>query len=262
VIRPPTNGRRQSADLSVGARLLLVAAVISGCSQSNHVPDSPGWSSPPSTTAPTTSSTQRVESPGNARAVKGSYDPIVPILVTRDDPSLVTGCRPWHAAGLVDRFFAAVNSKNAQGIEAVWALPTADSGQGWYSVTEGEPAKGGSNLVARTQDQLLTYFSGRFIAREQMHLVMTDVGQSNRPGEAAIGFVVTRDADDLATRLGGPNRLAQGKAVIDCRRQVFLVWSMAQNIGDSDSVVEAWPCPKPTDWMLWDEPIACSRGSH
>lgn len=138
-------------------------------------------------------------------------------------------------------------------------MPSADTGDHWYSVTEGQPASGGTNFVAQTQQELEAYFAARFRAGELLSLAMADVALSNRPGRAAIGFVITRDADDLPPTLGGPHRLAQGKAEIDCERQRFLVWSMAQNLGSSEDVIESWPCPKPPGWTMRPA-IVCARG--
>jgi hypothetical protein len=263
-VREPHQNVKRSAGSLFGLRVIgLAALLMSGCATtvapSASGPGSPRAPSlrPEGTAAPT--SVGNDLHPMTGPVAGGPYEPSIQVLVTGDAPTLPAGCRPWHAAGLVHRFLDSVNSKDPDGIAQTWGLPTTDSGEQWYSITEGEPSKGGTNLVAKTQQELLTYFAGRFDAGEQLNLVMADVARAARSGRAAMSFVVTRDAVDLEPGLGGPNRLAQGKAEIDCQRQVFVVWSMAQNVGTSNSVVEAWPCPKPSDWLLGTVPVVCAR---
>ena len=211
--------------------------------------ESTGYSPSPRDTA---RPSPRVAEP--ARTSRPPYAPTEPVLVTHDDTALSAGCRPSDAAGLIQRFLGAVNNRDSTGIDETWSLPASSSGEQWYSITEGDPGSGGRHFVARTRSELLAYFDERFDAGENMRLVMADVGPS-RSGRAAIGFVLSRHADDVDPSLGGPNRLAQGKADMDCQRQVLFVWSMAQVVG----VVEPRLCDAPPDWTPAEGPIACAR---
>lgn len=190
----------------------------------------------------------------------GPHDPPVALLVTRDDPGLPSGCRPWQVAGLITTFFDAFNRGDQAQLARFWMLPKASDAQGqrWYSVTEDDPKQGGSHFVAYNQSDLLAYFAKRIAQHERLQLVMVDVGQS-RGGDVGISYVLIRQADDLKPGLGGPERFAVGKGEINCKKQMLFIWSMAQNSGTSEEIVPFWPCPKPPDWSPGTSAIACSR---
>lgn len=193
-------------------------------------------------------------------AASGPYDPPVAVLVTRDDPGLPSGCRPWQVAGLITSFFDAFNRGAQDQLAHFWMLPRPSDAQGqtWYSVTEDDPKQGGRHFVAYNQSDLLAYFAKRIAQRERLQLVMVDVGQE-RGGDVGISYVLVRRADDLKPGLGGPEWFAEGKGMINCEKQVLLVWSMAQNSGTPEEIVPFWPCPKPPDWSPGTSVIACSR---
>lgn len=247
-----SDGLRPTNDQDGASVKSVAAATVT----SSSIPIAASTSSPALTPSSDQPTQEVIAEPTTSRP----YDPPVAVLVTRDDPQLPSGCRPWQVAGLITSFFDAFNRGDQDQLARFWMLPKASDAQGqtWYSVTEDDPKQGGRHFVAYNQSDLLAYFAKRIAQRERLQLVMVDVGQG-RGGDVGVSYVLVRQADDLKPGLGGPERFAEGKGEINCKKQMLFVWSMAQNSGTPEEIVPFWPCPKPPDWSPGTSAIACSR---
>jgi hypothetical protein len=155
----------------------------------------------------------------------------LPVAVTRDDDALPSGCRPAEAADLVSDFLDAFNSGDRRAALAIAdprAGPRDFRPRGWYSVTEGDPRRGrrGRHFVAYRQGKLGRYLTRRHRRGETMRLLELSVGRSSMRGHAGISYRIERRARDLRA-IGITNRVATGKAAVDCTRRKIYVWSMA-----------------------------------
>ena len=94
-----------------------------------------------------------------------------------------------------------------------------------------------------------------------MRLLKVDVGKAADRETAGVGYSLLRRADDLAQR-GIRNRLAIGKAHMQCRTGRIAVWSMAQAATpprDFRSVAYD-VCPAPPGGFDRRRVVACARG--
>lgn len=183
------------------------------------------------------------------------------LVVTRKNKSLPRGCAPGDMGRLILRFFEAVNSGDEETLASVFA---GEQEFQWYSVTEGSLVAGRHTAITE-RGSVLPYFRQRRSVRERMSLRMVDVGRGAREG-VGIGFVVIREADDLAHGWGGTARIATGKAGITCPGQKVVAWSMAMRaapMGDRFPPSLKWTCPKPKGWRALQGPaVACARSSR
>lgn len=150
-----------------------------------------------------------------------SRQPLSAVIVTRDDRSLPSGCRPREVAELIQGFFESFNRGEPSAAQVF--APELAPELGWFSVTEGARGPGRRHFVARDRGTLSRYLAARHRRRERLRLIEVSVGYSRGLGQ--IGFKVDRRADDLRG-LGIRTRRAGGKGAIDCRRRKIAVWSM------------------------------------
>jgi len=94
-------------------------------------------------------------------------------------------------------------------------------------------------------------------------VVALEVGRSWIPGAVGITFVVRREADDLVDGLGGTQKIAYGKAGIDCSQQRIYQWSMGMHMAPGKDLSRRYvTCPLPRGWLPANPPVACSRGPN
>jgi hypothetical protein len=152
-----------------------------------------------------------------------------PVVVTRDNPELHAGCRPGAVAERIWDFMVAFNHGDARAAARIMvprAGPRDNRPRGWYSVTEGDPSRGGRHFVAYRRAPLVRYFARRHRHGERMRLLSVAVGEEGtRSG--GMEYRVERTADDLRS-IGVTNRVAHGKASIVCGSRKIFVWSMSQ----------------------------------
>ena len=185
-----------------------------------------------------------------------SYEPSTRIIVTRKDPSLPDGCRPRQVAGLVTSFFDAFNEGD-QGRLARFFVAKYPQSPGLF----GGSASNGFSTYRR--DDLLKYFARRHEHKERLQLLRMDVdepGWDRGVGEGA--FVITRHADDLRPGLGGPNRVARGKFILDCKTRRIMRWQMAMEMPGYDRQLVSphnGPCKEPPGWKPGTAALVCAR---
>ena len=193
-----------------------------------------------------------------AERVRPYNDPPVEVVVTRDDTSLPSGCRPREVAGLVTTFFDAYNEGNRARLPDFFIEEHPEQ-PGLYGSSED---RGGKGFGTHDQDELLRYFEKRHAHGERLELLQIDVEEEWEPGIAGGTFVITRRADDLEPGLGGPWRVAYGKAVVDCEAQRIVRWQMAMEMAERGNPTfspYSGPCDEPTGWEPGEAAIACAR---
>ena len=93
-----------------------------------------------------------------------------------------------------------------------------------------------------------------------MSLLEVDVGKRNF-SSASIAFNLTRTADDIGSKLGGPKNVAIGKGTISCREQRFVVWNMAmaETRFLDEQGMPTKLCPEPSGRKSDKSIVACAR---
>lgn len=180
------------------------------------------------------------------------------IVVTRESPTLPSGCTPREAAELLVRFAEAVSRGERKALARVFAVEEGDHFIWrpapyfrWYSVTEARDGVRWRHTAIYDIADLFPYFADRARQNERWQVIGLEVGPSSIPGAAGITYLIRREADDLPASV---SRMAHGKGEIDCASQRIFVWSMAQ-----DDSVNAPPCPLPEGWKVGDSIVACAR---
>jgi hypothetical protein len=238
--------------------LLLVACLVLGCGGEKD------------------SSSDSQPSEGGVRepAARQGHEPDTKVIVTSDDASLPDGCRPRQIAELVISFINAFNSGDQSRLSQLFFISEGpsppDFSQGgyypwsWYSVSEvGAGGRIEDGFVTYDQGELLRYFAERHRQGERLELLKvsaTQAGLLGNEGNVGIIYVLTRDAEDLAPELGGPDHIATGKGAINCGSQRIFVWSMEMRVGDTRSEREAasWLCTDPPGWRPGAAVVACA----
>lgn len=139
--------------------------------------------------------------------------------VTRDSHRGPRACRPQQVGETVIGFFDAINRGDAEG-----AIDYLTPELGWYSMTEGNPRKGGRHFVAHDSDKLRDYFHRRVSISERMYLLEIDVDYERARDLGHVAYNLLRTAEDLTEYAAE----AGGKGAIDCDSGRIAVWSMAQ----------------------------------
>jgi hypothetical protein len=201
------------------------------------------------------------------------------VVVTRDDPSLPTDCRPRAVATLLTDFFDALNRSSPVVIGEFFAPAPKFK---WYSVTEAGPVDDrwrqvatfdrsrllrgpngqGRHFVTYDPAGLRRYLAHRQAQHERMFLLAVDVGEQSGPPhpEAGIAYVVRRAADDLH-KVGVADGLALGKGEVDCVSGRISVWSMAMEAPPAPAAHDELKtlCPAPSAGVAADAVVACAR---
>jgi hypothetical protein len=201
-------------------------------------------------------------------------EPAKEVLVTDDEPSLPEGCRPREVGRLVLDFFDAFNSGDREALSRLFFVsegpsPPDFSPEGyypwsWYLVSEvgsGGEIKGG--FVSYDQDEMLDYFAKRHGHGERLDLLKVGVtggGLLGEEGNVGITYVLTREADDLEPRLGGPDHVAFGRGGVNCKRRQIFAWSMEMSTQENRRAREAsrWLCGEPPGWRPDESAVACA----
>jgi hypothetical protein len=160
------------------------------------------------------------------------------VVVTRDDPEMPSGCRPPRVAARIAAFLEAFN--RGDGSAARFAAPELAPHGTWYSVTDGNPRRGGRHFVAERQSALVRYFIGRHRSGERMRLLEVAVGFGNQLGH--IEFRVDRRADDLRG-LGIRTNIAYGNGAMRCEDGRIVAWSMGMPAGPKPAAFRICPPP-------------------
>jgi hypothetical protein len=99
-----------------------------------------------------------------------------------------------------------------------------------------------------------------------MSLVAVRATRARTSGAVGILFAVRRSADDLPSGLGGRQRIAVGKAQIDCERHQIQLWTMFMNMATAGREYPpsgaGVPCPRPAGWSPGNPVVVCSTGAN
>jgi hypothetical protein len=142
------------------------------------------------------------------------------VIVTRDADSGPLSCRP-----------AAVGQVTVELLDAISTGSTdpstlfASSFQ-WYSMTEGNPRKGGRHFVAYDLAKLERYFEGRHEQNEAMKLLELSVQYDPGRDLGHLILLIERTADDVKDVFGAT---AMGKGAVACGEGRVEVLSMAMS---------------------------------
>lgn len=196
------------------------------------------------------------------------------VLVTAGDASLPEGCRPREIAGLVLDFFDAFNAGDQERLSRLFFVaegpsPPDFSSEGyypwsWYLVSEaGAGGRIDRGFVTYDEGELLDYFARRHEHGERLGLLKVGVTGPGLLGEednVGIVYALTREADDLGAKLGGPDRVAFGKGGINCGRRQIFSWSIEMRTGEQRDVRDAadWLCKDAPSWKPGKNVVACA----
>ncbi len=139
------------------------------------------------------------------------------------------GCDNAAMVALVARFLDAYNAGAGARLLAFFPARDATRGIGiageetyfqrYWDVRKPR-GRDGSGFEAYARADLPPYWALRHAQHERLQLLEVEGGGAGRFGLAGIGFMLTRQADDL------PAHTVVGKAAIDCGQGTFTVWSM------------------------------------
>jgi hypothetical protein len=172
------------------------------------------------------------------------------VVVTRDDPEMPSGCRPPRVAARIAAFLEAFN--RGDGSAARFAAPELTPHGSWYSVTDGNPRRGGRHVVVERHSELVRYFIGRHRIGERMRLLEVAVGFANGLGH--LDFRVERRADDLRG-FGIRTNIAYGNGAMRCEDGKIVAWGMGMPAGPNPPAFRI--CPRPPFRVA--AIVACAR---
>jgi hypothetical protein len=206
--------------------------------------------------------------------VSGSGASPTKVIVTSDDASLPDGCNSRQIAGLVLEFIDAFNRGDVEHLSRLFFISEGPSPPdfgaagyypwSWYSVSEvGEEGRVENGFVTYDKGELLRYFAERHAEGEHLSLLKvssTQAGLLDEENNVGIVYVLTRDAEDLDPKLGGPARIAFGKGAINCKSHQIFVWSMEMRTREDRTPREAagWLCADPPGWRPGKAVVACA----
>jgi hypothetical protein len=195
-----------------------------------------------------------------ARASTHGDSALPRIVVTRDAAAVPRSCAPGRVARELARFVLAFNAGDRRRLDRSFThAGYARTAFQWYSIVEGDPARGGRSLVVRERRRLLDFLLRRHRHGERLVLRTVEVGRSWVTGSGAFTFTLLRQADDLLPNAGGADRLAQGKGEIVCATGRIWVWSAEMPALRGHAPLRFYGrCPKPRGWRPLRGPIvAC-----
>lgn len=138
-------------------------------------------------------------------------------------------CDNAAMVALVARFLDAYNAGDGARLLAFFPARDATRGIGiageetyfqrYWDVRKPR-GRDGSGFEAYARADLPPYWALRHAQHERLQLLQVEGGGAGRFGLAGIGFMLTRQADDL------PAHTVVGKAAIDCGPGTFTVWSI------------------------------------
>jgi hypothetical protein len=184
------------------------------------------------------------DAPSRAQVPQGLPQEIV---VTRDSPTLPSGCSPREVAQLIVRFLDAFDRGDQEqlaGLVFRSPAPGIEPSQ-WFAVNE----DGGRHFAAYDLRTFLAYAAQRRQRHERIRLLAVSVAGPSWHGGADILYTLTRHADGWRTELpwlgrGRQERTAVGKGAIDCANQVIRVWVVTVT-RERPRAGESGACPKP-----------------
>lgn len=140
-----------------------------------------------------------------------------------------SSCDQLAASQRIADLFEDVSEGRLSGIEQHFA---DDDMFQWYSVTEGNPRKGGRHRAIYSVNDLEDYFRGRYRHQEQLALLKLRTYQDSAGSLIHFSMLLKRSADDLAPT-GVTTNVATGKGAIECPSTRIVAMSIG--MGDDSS---------------------------
>lgn len=187
------------------------------------------------------------------------------------DPAALA-CRPTGVGQLVATFLDAFNRGDTDKLAQV----VAPDGSGrldfkWFSSTEGDKDPTGPprrHVAVYSRADFLAYAAERHRQGERLDLIfMRSSTPQSRGREVGVSYVIRRQADDLPEQLGGLQRVATGKAALDCSEGRMVVWSMGMHMAprgaSAPTTYDSQLCPAPSGWRYGESlPVVCWQGPN
>ena len=197
---------------------------------------------------------------------RSTQDTTRSVVVTREDFTAPSRCRPSEVAERIVAFFDAFNRGDQEALARFFGADFR-----WYAVADGAGAgflaynpeaearlmSAGKDAKAGTaQETVLPYLAERHAHGEQLRLLSVSVSATPQEHEPAvwIHYNVSRRADDLKPGRGGAEQVAHGKGLVKCQTQTIAVWNMTP--GEMAPV-----CPAPPSGSAPTAVIVCTYGS-
>ena len=199
---------------------------------------------------------------------------VAEVIVTNGDATLPEGCGPGRVAEVVAGFVDAFNAGDRERLGRVFFIaegpsPSQFSEEGyypwsWYSVSEvGKEGKVEGGFVTYDEGLLMRHFARRHEQEERMQVLkvnLTQTGILGNDNNVGLISVVTRDADDLESDLGGPDHVAFVRGAVNCEGGWIFAWSMEMRTTETRNARDAaaWLCTDPPGWKPGDAIVACA----
>jgi hypothetical protein len=171
------------------------------------------------------------------------------VVVTRDDDSIVSVCRPANVARRLIRFSRGLRTGRETALRRFWG-----AGFEWFSV-------GGRSSTGSAKWHFVAYRSRKALRYVQdqrgLNLRVDELEVALRPGSR--GADVVYAGRWMGTgRSGRTDRLMSGKGFVDCRRPTIRVWSMV--VWERDVQPKGHLCPEPESGLEPGMLLVCVRG--
>jgi hypothetical protein len=170
------------------------------------------------------------------------------VVVTRDDDSIVSACRPASVARRLMRFSRALRKADATALREFWGPAFK-----WFSVGARSPTGSAQwHFTAYHPQKALRYVKDR----HGLALRVEELDVAPRPGFR--GADIAYAGRWMGTgRSGGTDRWMSGKGFVDCRRPTIRVWSMV--VWERDADPKGHLCPEPEGGLKPETLLVCLR---
>ncbi len=171
------------------------------------------------------------------------------VVVTRDDDSIVSVCRPANIARRLIRFSRGLRNARETALRRFWG-----AGFEWFSV-------GGRSSTGSAKWHFVAYRSRKALRYVQdqrgLNLRVDELEVALRPGSR--GADVVYAGKWMGTgRSRRTDRWMSGKGFVDCRRPTISVWSMV--VWERDEQPKGHLCPEPESSLEPGMLLVCVRG--
>ena len=184
--------------------------------------------------------------------------------------SLPDGCGVAFVARAVDDAMTALSAGDEDRLDEVFSILKGFRFSIVYSVGDRVVRRHLAGLNSTSyRSELIAHVRRRQAAGESIRLLALKVAPvfefRRQLVRERVDFeiVLDRQADDLASVLGGAPGLTHGKGVFDCRAgkvAVLAVGTRVRSVDDpwSGGTRFPWPCPIPRDWERGRQVVACA----
>jgi hypothetical protein len=164
-----------------------------------------------------------------------STTPAQEIVFIGDVGSFPTGCGPQEIVEFINRFIAAYNSGDTDGLDQFF-----DAHFNWYTdgVAQGQSVDPATFFRTSRRDELAEYITLRHAQGDRLRLLEISVAGPGWHDGMDVTFTLAREADDLPTTANRLIRVARGKGMVTCPVKRIYVWNMGtQELGNIPEIV-------------------------